>query len=242
MEPSAGAAVPSPLTKARRDPRSPKARILAAARQRFGELGYAAATTRGIAAAVGIDISTLHYHWGDKLDLYEAVVQDAAEEIRRELAAIEALASGKPLGARLEIAIDRICDYLFAHPEVAGLILSGFFSRVRHGSALDLEMSAQLARVAVAMDLAPSRDRVPTASRARILAVWNTVLNFIAGENFFRPLLAVDRPEYVRTVKATLKFILVPAFDRPPPAAGSSRGAARTARGRRPRPRSRRAP
>jgi AcrR family transcriptional regulator len=27
-----------------------------------------------IAQEVGIDISTLHYHWGEKKDLYEAVI------------------------------------------------------------------------------------------------------------------------------------------------------------------------
>ncbi|MBW2584757.1 MAG: hypothetical protein JRE36_14535 [Deltaproteobacteria bacterium] len=47
---------------------------------------------------------------------------------------------------------------------------------------------------------------------ARILAVWNTVLNFISGENFFRPLLDTNREDYIRVVKETLKFILVPAF------------------------------
>lgn len=207
--------MPSPLQKARRDPRSPKARILAAARRLFGENGYAATTTRAIAAAVGIDISTLHYHWGDKLDLYEAVVADVGEEIRGELAAIEKRAAGKPLGTRLEIAIERMCDYLFERPEVAGLILSGYFSRTRHGAALDLEMDAHLARIAVAMNLAPSRDRVPAASRALVLAVWNTVLSFIAGEGFFRPLLALDRRQYIRVVKQTLTFILVPAFAGP---------------------------
>ena len=38
------------------------------------------------------------------------------------------------------------------------------------------------------------------------------MLNFISGENFFRPLLDTNREEYIRVVKETLKFILVPAF------------------------------
>ena len=34
-----------------------------------------------IAKEVGIDISTLHYHWGDKNDLYEAVVVDVNNDL-----------------------------------------------------------------------------------------------------------------------------------------------------------------
>lgn len=75
-------------------------------------------------------------------------------------------------------------------------------------------MTEYIANIAVAMDLARSRKSVSVQSRARILAVWNTVLNFISGESFFRPMLDVDREEYIRVVKATLKLILVPAFTR----------------------------
>ena len=46
----------------------------------------------------------------------------------------------------------------------------------------------------------------------KILAMLNAIHNFISGENFFRPMLRLGREEYVRHVKETLKFILVPAF------------------------------
>ena len=56
----------TPLEKARKDPESMKARILQVARRFFGEYGYHGTTTRMIAKQVGIDISTLHYHWGGR--------------------------------------------------------------------------------------------------------------------------------------------------------------------------------
>jgi len=62
------------------------------------------------------------------------------------------------------------------------------------------------------MDLAKSRAHVSVQSKARILAVWNCVLNFISGESFFRPILEIDRQQYLETIKETLKFIIVPAF------------------------------
>ena len=60
----------TPLEKARKDPGSMKAKILKVARRVFGEYGFQGTTTRKIAQEVGIDISTLNNHWGDKADLY----------------------------------------------------------------------------------------------------------------------------------------------------------------------------
>ena len=204
--------MPSRLERARQDPNSMKARILSSARKLFGEYGYNDTTTRMIAGDVGIDISTLYYHWGEKQDLYEAVLIEISDEIQKKLNEVEKKVSGLDLTTRLEIAIDMMSDYLFSHPEVSNLILFGYFNKTRHGVTLDISMSQHITNIAVAMGLSDSRERVSTEAKARILAVWNTVLNFISGENFFRPLLETNREEYIRVVKETLKFILVPAF------------------------------
>ena len=204
--------MPSPLEKARQDPNSMKARILAAARKIFGEYGYSETTTRKIAKNVGIDISTLYYHWGEKQDLYEAVLQDVSEEIQSRLNQVEKTVSGKPLKDRLEVSIDMMCDYLFSHPEVSNLILFGYFSKTRHGVTMDIKIPEHISNIAVAMELAADKKTISIESKARILAVWNTVLNFISGEDFFRPMLKTNHENYVNVVKETLKFILVPAF------------------------------
>ncbi|KGM44442.1 TetR family transcriptional regulator [Alkalispirochaeta odontotermitis] len=189
-----------------------KAKILTAARGIFGEFGYNDTTTRMIAKAVGIDISTLYYHWGEKQDLYEAVLMDVGDEIQRKLNEIEHHVSGESLGRRLEVALDMMCDYLFSNPEVPNLILFGYFNKTRHGVTLDIKISEYIANIAVAMDLAPDKKNISIQAQARILAVWNTVLNFISGENFFRPMMDTDHENYIKVVKETLKFILVPAF------------------------------
>jgi AcrR family transcriptional regulator len=204
----------TPLDKARRDPASMKARILAAARTLFGRYGYHGATTRMIARQVGIDISTLHYHWGEKRDLYEAVITDLDEELRGQLAAIEAVVHGRSLRFRLEVAIERMADWLFAHPEISHLVLQRYFSRTRDEESLEQRLPLHLANIALAMGLASDREDVPPEARARVLAVWHSIFNFVSGEKIFRPLLASQRDDYIRLVKETLKFILVPAFAR----------------------------
>ena len=204
--------MPSRLEKARQDPNSMKAKILASARKIFGEYGYNDTTTRRIAGEVGIDISTLYYHWGEKQDLYEAVLQDVSDEIQSRLKEVEKKVSGQTLKSRLEISIDLMCDYLFSHPEVSNLILFGYFSKTRHGVTMDIKIPEYISNIAVAMELAADKKTISIESKARILAVWNTVLNFISGENFFRPMLKTSRENYIKVVKETLKFILVPAF------------------------------
>lgn len=204
--------MPSRLERARQDPNSMKAKILTSARKLFGEYGYNDTTTRMIAGDVGIDISTLYYHWGEKQDLYEALLIEISEEIQNKLTQVEKKVKGQNLTTRLEIAIDMMSDYLFSHPEVSNLILFGYFNKTRHGVTLDISISQYITNIAFAMGLSNNRETASTEAKARILAVWNTVLNFISGENFFRPLLGTNREEYIRVVKETLKFILVPAF------------------------------
>ncbi len=189
-----------------------KARILVSARRLFGANGYSDTTTRMIAGDVGIDVSTLHYHWGEKQELYEGVIGAVNTEIVERFREVERRCRGVDVGRRLEIAIDIMCDYLFEHPEVSNLILFGYFRKADHTAVLDINITQYIVNIAVAMGLAADPEAVSVQAKARILAVWHSVLNFISGQTFFRPMLDVEPEAYRRVVKETLKFILVPAF------------------------------
>jgi len=204
----------SPLEKARLAPDSMKARILAAARGLFGSYGYQGTTTRMIAQDVGIDISTLYYHWGEKQDLYEAVIMDLNDEIQLKLKEVEKRVHGKSVAVRLEVAIDMISDYLFDNPEASNLILYRYFSKNKEDLGIDINVPDYISNIAIAMGLAMDKKSISVQAKARVLAVWNSVFNFISGEAYFRPMLDVDREKYIELVKETLKFILIPAFVR----------------------------
>jgi TetR/AcrR family transcriptional regulator, regulator of cefoperazone and chloramphenicol sensitivity len=204
----------TPLEKARKDPDSMKARILNKARKIFGEYGYHGATTRMIAEEVGIDISTLYYHWGEKGDLYEAVAHDVNEDLRKKLHEVEKTIKGLPLEQRMEIAIDMTSDFLFDHPEVSNLVLFRYFGKTRDESILDLQVPEFVSDIAMSMGLCSDKKNIPKIVRMQVLAVMNAIHNFVSGEDFFRSLLEVSRDEYLAMVKETLKFILIPAFNR----------------------------
>jgi len=200
------------LEKARRDPDSMKARILKVARRVFGEYGYHGTTTRMIAREVGIDISTLYYHWGEKGDLYTAVVLDINEDLRGRLREVEKVIHDLPLFNRMEISIDMMTDYLFDYPEISNLILFRYFGKTRHDHTLDLQVPEFVSDIARSMNLSDDRKHVSVEAKMQVLAMMNAIHNFISGEGFFRPMLDLEREAYIARVKETLRFILIPAF------------------------------
>ena len=202
----------TPLDKARKSPNSMKAKILTVARRIFGEYGYHGTTTRMIAQEVGIDISTLYYHWGEKADLYEAVILDINEDMRRKLKKVEGVIHGLPLRKRMEISIDTMTDYLFEHPEISNLILFRYFGKTREEERFDFQVPEFISDIARSMDLCRDKKNVPTEVRMQVLAIMNSIHNFISGENFFRPMLKIKRKPYINLVKDTLKFLLIPPF------------------------------
>lgn len=77
---------------------------------------------------------------------------------------------------------------------------------------LDFKNVKVYRRHAVVTELARDKKTISIQAKTRTLAAWNTVLNFIFGEGFFRPMLQTGHEDYVKIVKETLKFILVSAF------------------------------
>lgn len=78
-------------------------RILAAAIDEFGDLGYDAATVRGIAARAGVDSALVHHYFGTKADLFG---ESIGAPMRPDVAVPEILA-----GPRDDVG-ERIVRYL----------------------------------------------------------------------------------------------------------------------------------
>ncbi len=99
-----------------------RGRIIAAATQLFAAYGFHGVTTRQIAAAVGLNVATVHHHVGPKRDLYDqvfaamqqeenAVVDEFLEELERQ-PATDLLA----LRALFNDLVDRMVDLMAASP------------------------------------------------------------------------------------------------------------------------------
>ncbi len=198
--------MPTPLEKARKDPGSMKARILTCARNLFGEYGFHGTTTRMIAKKAGIDISTLYYHWGEKADLYTAVCQDINDGLKAKLIEVEHKVKGQPLSLRLTIAIHEMVDYLFENPAISNLTIFRYFTKTRSEAGPDARLPEIISNIAYSMGLSNNPKSVSPEARMKVLAIINSIFNFVSGESFFLPMLGVDKPTYISLVKETLEF------------------------------------
>ncbi len=203
----------SPLEKARKNPNSMKAKILKVAKKLFSEYGYHGTTTRMISKDVGIDISTLYYHWGEKGDLYEAVVLDITNNLREKLVMVEKKIKGLPLKDRMEIAIDMLADYFFKYPEISSLTVSRTIIKIRREHLPDLKVPDYISDIVVSMGLDKDKESVSVKNKMKIMAIMSAIHNFVSGEVFFSSILDdIEHEKYIKEAKETLKFIMIPAF------------------------------
>jgi len=81
----------------------PQTRILDAAEDAIGEMGFAGASLRHIATAARVNLATAYYYFGSKRGLMEAVLKRRLGPLREEhlalLRGFEAAARGRPLPA-----------------------------------------------------------------------------------------------------------------------------------------------
>jgi len=113
------------LKKAREAPSSTKARILAAAEEVFASKGFEGASTREIAAAAGVNISSLHYHWESKETLYFAVFEDIYDRLVDLVrSSIPESTLDQPASRTIiDDAMGLLFDFFAEHPNVPKLLV-----------------------------------------------------------------------------------------------------------------------
>lgn len=99
------------------DPAETRREILKAAEESFAASGFVGATTRQVANRAGVNVATLHYHFGNKERLYRAVLDEA---VSGEIAASER--SGSPV-QRLTDVVETLWDFARTRPALSRLSL-----------------------------------------------------------------------------------------------------------------------
>ena len=103
---------------------STKEQILRAATTLFAQKGMNGTTTRDIAGLAGVNIAALHYHWGDKEELLQAVYQNV---IDKTLELTEQLLRQPVFGVQRSVTkyLGKIFDFFIEHPEYPRILLFG---------------------------------------------------------------------------------------------------------------------
>lgn len=95
-------------------------RILAAADGLFGELGFDATTTRDIAQRSGVNKALIHYHFGTKDELLEALLEGYYARVGEAMQA--ALGKKGSLAAQVEALLDAYADFLAENRSFARIV------------------------------------------------------------------------------------------------------------------------
>ena len=111
------------LEKARNDPRGTPRRVLDAAEEVFAEHGFSGASTREVARRAQVPFGVVHYHWGSKRQLYQAVCQRMIERTRETL--IRNLQPANTPGRMMDDVTNAFVDILVANRNHARLVHRG---------------------------------------------------------------------------------------------------------------------
>jgi AcrR family transcriptional regulator len=119
-----------PAARLVRDPERTRGRILEAAKAEFAAHGLGGARVDRIAAQADANKRMLYYYFGNKDDLFLAVLEAAYEHIREAEKALRLTEIDPPEAIRRLVAFT--WEYYLEHPEFMTLLNSANLHRARH--------------------------------------------------------------------------------------------------------------
>ncbi len=166
-------------------------RILDAAEALFAERGYAGATLRDVAQAVGLRVPSLYNHFARKEELYEAVLERG---IRPVLVSLAAFVDAPDDPERQRVVLEEVVDRIGRRPNIARLIQ---FEILTGGERLTPLLRERLGPI-----LTQTAELVAQTPGARVwreehlphlvLAIFHVVVGYFTIAPFYRDLSGQD--------------------------------------------------
>ncbi|MHC0054711.1 CerR family C-terminal domain-containing protein [Actibacterium sp. D379-3] len=176
-----------------------RARLITAAIEVFGTIGYDGASIRGLAKQSGVSLAAVSYHFGGKRELYIAAAQAIATHIRTKLDPIITglLDTSEPDPVqRIDLALDRTFQLLMSDQEPAAWMQ--FFSRcekeadeafrIIYDTAIGHLVQGLTLTVANARNCDPDDDGL----RIQIATVMTLYIGFRSQRNLAKAILGWD--------------------------------------------------
>ena len=152
--------------------------ILEAAARLFGEVGFDAASTRLIGERSGINKALIHYHFADKQDLWNHVVERYYERLSDALA--PALETPGPIAERSAELITAHLDFLAANREFACMVQREIAGG-RHARGITAIMAPLFRRGAALLhDALPATRGGPLAAEQLLVSFFGMAVSWVS--------------------------------------------------------------
>lgn len=114
-------------------------KLLDAALREFSERGFAGARVESIARAAGLNVRLVYHYFGDKLGLYDAVLADVMNELRKIVESFPLMRMTVDESS-LRALFSRFFRLMLEKPQVARLLVSEIVGGADHLTALKEKM------------------------------------------------------------------------------------------------------
>ncbi|MEW5854108.1 MAG: TetR/AcrR family transcriptional regulator [Myxococcota bacterium] len=154
-------------------------RILAAALKLFGQWGYDATRIKDVALKAGVNAALVHHYFGDKDDLYQAVLADALKPLK--VLGQKLLLKGLPTEMLLAAWVEVLSSYFHRHRDVLWLVTRECMGNARRIRGTVVEALGPIFQATVDALREDRKDTNPDVDAAYLVvntlgmvAVWHT--------------------------------------------------------------------
>lgn len=182
-------------------PQPTKQRILAAAEEVFAARGFEGASTREIAAAAGVNISSLHYHWESKETLYLAVFRNIYERIVEVVR--ESIPGPGESGRGIDFAMGRLFDFFADHPTIPKLLTRNLLESDEERTDIEHNVLLPAWERFAAWTRSYTAEAVPGDLDVTMLSLNSVLLLFLLDSPQYRVILggSITQPEIRNRVR-----------------------------------------
>ncbi len=211
----------SQITKHLKKKPSTRDSILISACECFARHGFHGTTVRMIAEFAETPLSSLHYHFGNKEELFKEVVKfllgigrKLGDDIDEELRALKK--QGASEIERIEHMLGMWVDFNFAHPELSQIALHQMaefdieepLKRIHEVLPAD---EYAIGKISSYFNLPKTRE-----FRSQIMASNMVITGFVGGRNYHKKMLGknVSDDSYKELVKSTISVLFKNTFQK----------------------------
>lgn len=194
------------LEKKEKNTINAKDNILEEAIKIFAKYGYQGSTTRMIAKAAKVNISALHYYWGDKWNLYQAAIIKVNKRIHGMHKKIGEKIKFLSFEEKIDTSVNDMTDFFLENPECSSLILNVLLIDQTDESEMNDEVKESIYKnLSEVVNILNFEMQSSREGMFETLSTIHEFYNFISGKSYFQRILLINDKEYKDYINKVVK-------------------------------------